>query len=51
MATVLRLGDKLRRQKAAELSRRLRLFIRYEKAAAARRLRESQELRHKRALK
>ena len=51
VASVLRQGDKFRRQQAAELSRRLRLFIRYEKAAAARRLRESQELRRKRALK
>jgi hypothetical protein len=51
VASVLRQGDKLRRQQAAELSRRLRLFIRYEKAAAARRLRESQELRRKRAPK
>lgn len=46
---VQRLGVKLQREQVAALARRLRLLIRYEKAAAARRMRESQELRRKQA--
>ena len=48
---VHRLGLKLRREQAAELARRLRRLIGYEKRAAARRLNDSREfLRRKHAV-